>query len=143
MVTGESAKDTVKTIAQGMPVDAVYLWLLTPVLFCCTGGYGCNAHPAFPAPSSNFEGGLLPKLGHFVPRERRLASLSASSRTSERSERDPGPITTGRCFLRSWGPSQVSQRKLVVMGPAFAGTTSVIGAKTLRPSLRGFCRLAE
>ena len=39
------------TIVQGMPADAVYLWLLTPVLFCCTGGLGCNAHPAFPAPS--------------------------------------------------------------------------------------------
>jgi hypothetical protein len=34
------------TIVQGMPVDAVYPWLLTPVLFCCTGGHGCNAHPA-------------------------------------------------------------------------------------------------
>src|SRR5882762_8810107 len=39
------------TIVQGMPVDAVYPWLLTPVLFFCTGGHGCNAHPAFPAPS--------------------------------------------------------------------------------------------
>jgi hypothetical protein len=57
MVTGESTKETVKTIAQGMPVDAVYPWLLTPVLFCCTGGHGCNAHPAFPAPSFDFEGG--------------------------------------------------------------------------------------
>jgi len=25
-VTGKSTKETVKTIAQGMPVDAVYLW---------------------------------------------------------------------------------------------------------------------
>src|SRR5882757_3696268 len=40
------------TIVQGMPVDAVYPWLLTPVLFFCTGGHGCNAHPAFPAPSA-------------------------------------------------------------------------------------------
>src|SRR6266436_2917381 len=32
-VTGKSTKETVKTIAQGMPVDAVYLWLLTRVLF--------------------------------------------------------------------------------------------------------------
>src|SRR5258707_6884775 len=40
-----------KTIVQGMPVDAVYPWLLTPVLIFCTGGHGCNAHPAFPAPS--------------------------------------------------------------------------------------------
>jgi hypothetical protein len=44
------------TIVQGMPVDAVYPWLLTPVLFFCTGGHGCNAHPAFPAPSIE-EGG--------------------------------------------------------------------------------------
>jgi len=28
--------------------------------FCCTRGLGCNAHPAFPAPSYDFEGGLLP-----------------------------------------------------------------------------------
>jgi hypothetical protein len=46
------------TIVQGMPVDAVYPWLLTPVLSCCTGGLGCNAHPAFPAPSVE-EGGTL------------------------------------------------------------------------------------
>src|SRR5713101_676400 len=59
MVTGESTKDTVKTIAQGMPAVAVCPWLLTPVLFCCTGGLGCNAHPAFPAPSFEFEGGWL------------------------------------------------------------------------------------
>src|SRR5438552_6127771 len=32
-VTGEITKETVKTIVQGMPVDAVYLWLLTRVLF--------------------------------------------------------------------------------------------------------------
>jgi hypothetical protein len=44
------------TIVQGMPADAVYPWLLTPVLFFCTGGHGCNAHPAFPAPSVE-EGG--------------------------------------------------------------------------------------
>jgi hypothetical protein len=54
MVTGESTKETVKTIAQGMPAVAVYPWLLTPVLFYCTGGHGCNAHPAFPAPSFDF-----------------------------------------------------------------------------------------
>src|SRR5258708_31144816 len=40
------------TIVQGMPAVAVYPWLLTPVLFFCTGGLGCNAHPAFPAPSA-------------------------------------------------------------------------------------------
>jgi hypothetical protein len=65
-VPGKSTKETVKTIAQGMPVDAVYPWLLTPVLFCCTGGHGCNAHPAFPAPSVE-EGGttrIKPRAKH-------------------------------------------------------------------------------
>jgi hypothetical protein len=57
MVTEEITKETVKTIVQGMPAVAVYPWLLTPVLSCCTGGLGCNAHPAFPAPSCFFEGG--------------------------------------------------------------------------------------
>jgi hypothetical protein len=32
MVTEKSTKETVKTIAQGMPADAVYPWLLTRVL---------------------------------------------------------------------------------------------------------------
>ena len=66
------------TIAQGMPAVAVYPWLLTPVLSFCTGGHGCNAHPAFPAPSFDFEGGSFPThLGHFVPRERTVAPHSA------------------------------------------------------------------
>ena len=54
-----------------MPVDAVYPWLLTPVLFYCTGGHGCFAHPAFSAllisRAVHFQ-----HLGHFVPRERRV-----------------------------------------------------------------------
>jgi hypothetical protein len=69
MVTEEITKETVKTIAQGMPAVAVYPWLLTPVLSCCTGGHGCNAHPAFPAPSSDFEGGSLQSLGRQSRRE--------------------------------------------------------------------------
>ena len=39
MVTEESTKETVKTIVQGMPADAVYLWLL-PRAFFCTRGHG-------------------------------------------------------------------------------------------------------
>jgi hypothetical protein len=58
------------TIVQGMPVDAVYLWLLTPVLFCCTGGYGCNAHPAFPAPSVEEGGRSRIKLAQNMRRDR-------------------------------------------------------------------------
>jgi hypothetical protein len=42
MVTEESAKETVKTIAQGMPVDAVYPWLLTPVLFAAQAASGAT-----------------------------------------------------------------------------------------------------
>src|SRR5712691_3202203 len=42
MVTGESAKDTVKTIVQGMPAVAVYPWLLTRVLFAAHAASGAT-----------------------------------------------------------------------------------------------------
>jgi len=42
MVTEESAKETVKTIAQGMPADAVYPWLLTRVLFAAHAASGAT-----------------------------------------------------------------------------------------------------
>ena len=51
-VTGMSAKETVKTIAQGRPGDSA-----KPVVsnsrafYTCTRGHGCGEHPAFPAPS--------------------------------------------------------------------------------------------
>src|SRR6266436_2559395 len=41
-VTGKSTKETVKTIAQGMPADAVYLWLLTRVLFVAHAASGAT-----------------------------------------------------------------------------------------------------
>ena len=69
MVTEEITKETVKTIVQGMPAVAVYPWLLTPVLSCCTGGLGCNAHPAFPAPSFDFEGGFVSNTSDISCRE--------------------------------------------------------------------------
>src|SRR5882757_8250851 len=79
------------TIAQGMPAVAVYPWLLTPVLSFCTGGHGCNAHPAFPAPSFDFEGGSFPtprtfraartnsraSLGRHAPRKRGIQYAAA------------------------------------------------------------------
>ena len=40
MVTEESAKETVKTIVQGMPAVAVYPWLLTRVLFAAHAASG-------------------------------------------------------------------------------------------------------
>ena len=42
MVTGESTKETVKTIVQGMPAVAVYPWLLTPVLFAAQAASGAT-----------------------------------------------------------------------------------------------------
>src|SRR6266699_6954174 len=42
MVTEESTKETVKTIAQGMPVVAVYPWLLTRVLFAAHAASGAT-----------------------------------------------------------------------------------------------------
>jgi hypothetical protein len=42
MVTGKSTKETVKTIAQGMPADAVYPWLLTRVLFAAHAASGAT-----------------------------------------------------------------------------------------------------
>src|SRR5258708_34761888 len=75
-----------------MPVDAVYLWLLTPVLFCCTRGYGCNAHPAFPAPS------LLERVVRSnnsdacVPRERRVTPLSAVMLRESGASSTPRPL---------------------------------------------------
>src|SRR6266852_2327601 len=41
-VTGESTKETVKTIVQGMPADAVYPWLLTRVLFVAHAASGAT-----------------------------------------------------------------------------------------------------
>src|SRR5689334_1511507 len=42
---------------------------------------------------------------------------SLSSRTSERSERDPGPMTTGSSFCKGWSSNRFWQRRPVVMGP--------------------------
>ena len=67
------------TIAQGMPVVCGVPVVATRVLSCCTRGYGCIGHPAFPAPSLCDEGGLLEELGRFAPRERdRLVHESSS-----------------------------------------------------------------
>jgi hypothetical protein len=55
LVTGESAKETVKTIAWGMPGDSGASAVNTGVHTYYpqrTPGCGCIGHPAFPAPSS-------------------------------------------------------------------------------------------
>jgi hypothetical protein len=53
---------------------AVCPWLLTPVLSCCTGGHGCNAHPAFPAPSAFRWAFFFAQLGRAAPRESGITS---------------------------------------------------------------------
>src|SRR6516164_6442365 len=74
MDTGESTKETVKTIARGMPVIRLHLWRLRSCASSiCTRGRGCwLKHPAFPAPSFDFEGGCWQNSGAIVPRERGL-----------------------------------------------------------------------
>jgi hypothetical protein len=46
-----------------------------------------------------------------------------SSRTSEQSERDPGPITTGRCCCEERRPIVLNKNGRWLWVPAFAGTT--------------------
>src|SRR5580700_11333775 len=51
-VTGESAKETVKTIARGMPdVSGVTVVTNACAFYHCTRGCGRAERPAFPAPS--------------------------------------------------------------------------------------------
>src|SRR5437667_12726237 len=64
MVTGKSTKETVKTIAQGRPDDPPVPVVL-PRAFLLHADHGCGGHPAFPAPSSDFEGGSLPSTRTF------------------------------------------------------------------------------
>src|SRR5258708_5822367 len=56
LVTGESAKETVKTIAQGRPVDPAPPVVTTVCFLPMHTGHGCGGHPAFPAPSLFLEG---------------------------------------------------------------------------------------
>jgi hypothetical protein len=75
-VTEESAKETVKTIAQGMPGSLpVYLWRLTRVLSTFAhGAMGAAGTRHSLRPLSSRDSGQA-SLGHFVLRERRLVSV--------------------------------------------------------------------
>jgi hypothetical protein len=76
MVTEEITKETVKTIAQGMPAVAVYPWLLTPVLLAQAASGATRIRHSL-RPLRFFEGGLLNNSDACVPRERKVMSLSA------------------------------------------------------------------
>src|SRR5712691_7489065 len=77
MVTGESTKDTVKTIVQGMPAVAVYPWLLTRVLFAAHAASGATRIRHSLRPLMISRAARFQQLGHFVPRDCGLATLSA------------------------------------------------------------------
>jgi hypothetical protein len=49
--------------------------------------------------------------------------VTLSSRTSERSERDPGPITTDVHVAPRWSRNSIRHRHRWLWVPAFAGTT--------------------
>jgi hypothetical protein len=55
-LTGESAKETVKTIrVRECRVIPENLWSTNSCVYFCTRGRGCNGHPAFPTPSGRME----------------------------------------------------------------------------------------
>src|SRR6266478_4651473 len=85
-VTGEITKETVKTIVQGMPVDAVYLWLLTRVLFLLHTRPRVQRASGIPCALCCFEGGLLEQLGRTVSRECEGVSQLATSEPTGRND---------------------------------------------------------
>jgi hypothetical protein len=100
-----------------MPVDAVYPWLLTPVLSCCTGGHGCNAHPAFPAPSL-FSGAVyFQHLGrNRAARIRRCGSMNGASDSSV-VPAQAGTHSHRTRFCEGCSPNSLHTRTPVIMDP--------------------------
>jgi hypothetical protein len=109
-VTGESAKETVKTIARGMPGVSgvtVVTMLVCFVLFCMRG-CGRVARPAFPAPFDWRVRKLLANLGRVTPRDREVVSASGGCLTIESQDNSwctraaprpssPNPVIPGWC----------------------------------------------
>ena len=112
MVTGESTKETVKTIAQGMPVDPVYLWWLPSAFFTqLHAAMGATRIRHSLRPLYNFEGGSLEQLGRFQPRERELMCSAVMLRACGASStpRSLGSITgVSRTLDRSDKPGDDS-----------------------------------
>ena len=77
-VPRESAKESVKTVAQGRPGIPAEPVVPSPCFFHCTGAMGISRYPAFPAPSHVRESETDARLGRSAPRERE--SLSARRR---------------------------------------------------------------
>jgi hypothetical protein len=64
-----SAKDTVKTVAQGMPDDPAGPVVTAACVFCLQAGRGRGRRPAFPAPSHFQRDRIFAKPGREAPRE--------------------------------------------------------------------------
>ena len=64
-----------KTIAQGMPGDPAEPVVTAACVFLLQAGHGRGLRPAFPAPSSNFEGDTKQDSDAIAPREGGCASL--------------------------------------------------------------------
>ncbi len=124
-----------------MPVDAVYPWLLTPVLSCCTGGHGCNAHPAFPAPSLFSRAVYFQHLGrNRAARIRRCGSMNGASNSSVVPAK-AGTHSHRTRFCESRLSSFLHPRTPVVMDPGLrrddqkegpAGRERATGGKAIR-----------
>ena len=103
MVTEESTKDTVKTIAQGRPDDLAEP-VVTPPAFCLQAGHGCGQHPAFPAPSSFSRAMLATARARNAPRDCGRALLLPRSQLFDILNREmhaltpikAGPMTRAR-----------------------------------------------
>jgi hypothetical protein len=68
-VTGESAKETVKTIVQGMPDETGEPVVTTRVLSTLHTRLRVHRTPGIPCALSSEEGNIYGKLGRIAPRE--------------------------------------------------------------------------
>jgi hypothetical protein len=122
-VTGESAKEAVKTIARGKPGCSGELVVTTSCAFYfCTRDCGCIAHPAFPAPLLCKARTNLHRSGVFTSREGVVAS--ANGEDSASSLRTQGPITAGASGLGEVIKQRLSAPTLVLMGSYFRSNDS-------------------
>ena len=81
-VTGESTKETVKTIARGMPgVSGVTVVTCLRAFYFCTQGCGRIERPAFPAPSVSRGRKFLQTSGAWRRGKADLCHLAATERT--------------------------------------------------------------
>src|SRR6516162_8851883 len=100
----ESAKETVKPSRGECRSDGFDLWRLRSCASSiCTRGRGCwLKHPAFSAPSFDFEGGCWQNSGAIVPRERGLlpqTQSTAQNRNLRGRNRRPLAVNLVRAFL--------------------------------------------